>query len=199
MTELPFIELRSIRLGPGRSLGLVTDARREAVRAVLAHLISCAPEAVRIERTPQGKPYLGSADPVAFNVSHAGAYSLLAVSRGAMIGCDIEDRFRDEDADQGFASILNPAEVEAMNRLDPNERQDAFKRYWVRKEAALKAVGTGFLNDPRGLIVGLDDSHARWAGQDFPPLNLHNRQVDSACFAAIASMDASCSWYQLAA
>lgn len=86
-----------------------------------------------------------------------------------------------------------------MERLAPHARQEAFGRYWVRKEAVLKAAGSGFLHDPRRVITGLDQPHATWVGEQGPDFTIHNRQIDAGCVAAVASMDADCSWRLLAA
>lgn len=84
-----------------------------------------------------------------------------------------------------------------MERLAVSDRQEAFRRYWVRKEAVLKAVGSGFLADPRHLIVGQEDSHAKWDAQSARPFTIHNRQIEMGCVAAVASMDPGCIWHLL--
>jgi len=144
-----------------------------------------APDALRIATTPQGKPYVEGVDALRFNVSHAQAYSLVALSRSHDIGCDIEDRFAAADVDRLGPLVLHPGEAEAVNRLHGQQRQDAFRRCWVRKEALLKAIGSGFLDDPRAL--GVEDSG--WI--------VHERQIDANCTAAVAGRDAHCTWHLL--
>lgn len=201
MTGLPFIEQDEIRLQPACSLGLVLRSRprpaiREILRSVIARLMSCPPESLRFLESSQGKPYLDGAA-IAFNVSHSGANSLIALARHGQIGCDIEDRFGADDVSGLCPLVLHAAELEVIDGLAGAQRQDAFRRYWVRKEAVLKAVGSGFLEDPRRLIVGLDEQHARWASQEGPPFFVHNQLIDVGYPAAVASMDPSCAWYLL--
>lgn len=181
-------------------VGSPPDAVRTILRSLLARLASLPPHSLRFGKTAGGKPYLVGSDAVSFNLSHSRDCSLIALSRGGEIGCDIENRFRaDDDVDQLSPLILHPAEQEEMDRLAAPERRAAFKRYWVRKEAALKAAGSGFLKDPRAVIVGQDRAQTRWPGQDGPVLHLHNQQLADDCVAAVASMDPACSWCLLQA
>ena len=166
---------------------------------VLGSLTGRPPQSLRFEASPAGKPYLAGNDSIAFNLSHSRSYSLIALSLDGEIGCDVEDRFRDDDdVDELGAVVLHPVEQQEMLRLAAPQRQEAFKRYWVRKEAALKAAGSGFLKDPRAVIVGLDRAQPVWANVDGPAMNIHERQLGPDCFAAVASADAACSWYSFA-
>jgi len=143
------------------------------------------PDSLRIASTPQGKPYVEGADAIQFNVSHARDYSLVALSRSRDVGCDIEDRFEAADVDRLGPLVLHRDEAEAVNRLQGQARQDAFRRCWVRKEALLKAAGSGFLGDPRH--VRPEDS--AWV--------VHEKQIDASCTAAVAGTDAICAWHLL--
>jgi 4'-phosphopantetheinyl transferase len=171
----------------------------EIARTVLGVLTRRAPQSLRFEASPSGKPYLAGNDSIAFNLSHSRSYSMIALSLGGEIGCDVEDRFRDDDdVDELGAVVLHPVEQQEMLHLAAPQRREAFKRYWVRKEAALKAAGSGFLKDPRTVIVGLDRAQPVWDNADGPAMNIHERQLGPDCFAAVASSDAACSWYSLA-
>ena len=203
MAELSVLSLVDVQLPRGRSLALLVEppARlemRNILRLVIGRITAMPPESLQFETTSAGKPYLAGNSSVAFSLSHSRSHSLIALSLGGDVGCDVEDRFRsDDDVDQLSPAILHPVEQQEMARLGAPDRQDAFKRYWVRKEAALKAAGSGFLNDPRAIIVGLDLVQPRWDGREGPVLNLHNQRVAQDCFAAVASMDKACAWYLL--
>lgn len=205
---LPKIDLPNLLMRPAvatalliphnRAWGAPLGADRERVwrivRRTLGVLLGLADDDLLVERTAEGKPFLRQDHPFWFNVSHGAACSLLAVSRTGEIGCDIEDRFTGEDVSALCPLILHPQEQEAMVRLAVQDRAEAFRRYWVRKEAVLKAAGSGFLTDPRHLITGQEDRHAKWTSQPGPSLFIHNQSVDSGCAAAVASMDAGCVW-----
>lgn len=181
---------------PGRpGIGGRVDAG-PVLRALLGKVTGRPPESIRLEKSAAGKPWLEGSG-VAFNLSHARGYSLIALSLAADIGCDIEDRFGQDDVMELGAGVLHASELDALQRLGAHERQDAFRRYWVRKEAVLKAAGTGFLRDPRLVVTGLDEPHATWIGEPGPALTLHDRQIAPGCVAAVASVDAACSWHRL--
>jgi len=212
MTRLAAVALQELELRPGASLALAipfsslmktspgpqrSAAAYAALRSILAKLTGRSPESLRIEKTGQGKPYVQALDSIGFNISHSKAHSLIALSRSGAIGCDIEDRFGDDDVSQTGPLILHALEIEAMDRLAAPDRQEAFRRYWVRKEAILKAAGSGFLSDPRQLLTGLDDRHAKWTAQEGPPFVIHNQLIEAGCVAAVASMDPVCTWQLL--
>lgn len=205
-TAIPLIRQSDVRLTRGQSLALVlpnpVPSAREATRvlldSLLAQLTARPPESLRLAKTDDGKPYLAGSDPIAFNLSHSRRYSLIAMSLSGEIGCDIEDRFTDGDVGELCPLVLHPLELQEMAQLGAQDRQHAFRRYWVRKEAALKAMGTGFLKDPRHLVVGQESAQARWPGLEGPQFNLHNQVVEPGCIAAVASVDAACRWYSLA-
>lgn len=171
---------------------------RDLLRRVIGRLTAQAPETVAIAISSAGKPYLTGDRWPAFSLSHGRTYSLIALSESGKIGCDIEDRF---DGKGGVAelvhSILHPEELQQWSALPAQEQADAFKRCWVRKEAVLKAAGTGFLKEPRSVIVGLDTPQAAWPVDPAMNLNLHMRRVADDCFAAVASFDARCDWHVL--
>jgi phosphopantetheinyl transferase len=187
-----------LALGCGASLALLvpfpgsvqsgsvrTATVRALVRRLLGQLMHVQPDALPVARTQRGKPYVEGANAIHFNVSHAQAYSLVALSRSHAIGCDIEDRFEASDVDRLGPLVLHRDEAQAVNRLRGQERQDAFRRCWVRKEALLKAFGSGFLEDPRH--VRAEDS----------ALIVHEKQIDAGCAAAVAGTDAICAWHLL--
>lgn len=203
LSELLVVGLQDVQLAPGCSLALLVRGRTAvdpALRSLLGRATGRPPGALRFGKTADGKPYLAGPAPIAFNLSNSRTHSLIALTLDGEIGCDIEDRFReDDDVDELGALVLHPAEQQEMGRLPAPDRQAAFKRYWVRKEAVLKAAGSGFLRDPRAVIVGLDRGQPTWSdGVDGPLFNLHEKQLGPDCFAAVASADAACSWCLLA-
>jgi len=201
------IALQDLELDPGCSLALVIAfspvsqnspgrdvTELAALRSILAKIAACPEQALRLARTEHGKPYLEGSDAIRFNVSHAKSHSLIAISRSETIGCDIEDRITADDATKLSPLVLHPTELETLNRLPMQERQDAFRQYWVRKEAVLKASGSGFLDDPRRVVAGLDNARAAWSPGDGPRFHLHNRWIEAGCVAAVAGHDAACHW-----
>ncbi|MEV0263609.1 4'-phosphopantetheinyl transferase superfamily protein [Streptomyces sp. NPDC050617] len=124
------------------------------VRRIVAGLLDCPPGAIRFGREPcpgcgdagHGRPRVASPDTVLrFNHSRSEADWLLAVApEGQRVGADVE-QIRPLSAFAGLVdSCLAPDERDYVNATaDPVRRRRRFYRCWVRKEAVLKAVGTG--------------------------------------------------------
>lgn len=95
----------------------------------------------RLVKGEHGKPYVaGSAVPVFFNLSHSGDYIVCALSEQE-VGVDIErtGKMKMEVARRFF----HPGEVEVLEALPDEKRNDMFFRYWSVKESFLKYTGSG--------------------------------------------------------
>ncbi len=118
---------------------------RAALRELLAAQLRLPPAAVRFVRTERGKPQLhpehGSS--VQFNVSHSGGLALLALARGVEVGVDVETQRPVPQAFELAQRYFAPEEAGALERLPEAGRDEAFLRLWTRKEAQLKATGSG--------------------------------------------------------
>lgn len=119
-------------------------ASRGRTRMILSNYAGAAPEALSFEHGPHGKPVLcGGAGPV-FNFSDSGVLGCLAVviAGAGPLGVDIEF-MRPRDYLKLAKRFFAPAEHQLLASLDESEHAHAFFRGWTRKEAFLKAVGTG--------------------------------------------------------
>ncbi|MBA0053727.1 4'-phosphopantetheinyl transferase superfamily protein [Streptomyces sp. AJS327] len=137
-----------------------------AVRRLLAHPLGLAPEALRFGRWPC--PQCSGSDhgppriihpPAAprFNQSRSGADWLLATTPGdTRVGVDLEPvRSLATSFDNLMTNCLTPEERDHVRQpTEPAERHRRFFRCWARKEAVLKAVGSG-------LAGGLTRVHVR--------------------------------------
>ena len=123
---------------------LVTHAM---LRIVLSKYAPIQPQAWQFVTNGYGRPEIANADPSArqinFNVSHAHGLVVVAVTRAAAMGVDIEEvRARPapvELADRHFA----PREILALQVLPAQRRSDRFYEFWTLKEAYIKARGLG--------------------------------------------------------
>jgi 4'-phosphopantetheinyl transferase len=147
---------------------LVQDGRRELdalARAVLRAALGDACE-TEIAHTATGKPYLVAPRvPLNFNISHSGDAIVVALSRSAEVGVDIE-RVRAVPEWRAVAARVFDArsrdELLAEVACGADE-DDAFIRRWCRMEAAVKATGEGiFAREPR------DDASDRHTGRATP-------------------------------
>lgn len=120
---------------------------RAQMRRILGDYIDVAPEDVDFQYTNLGKPYFaaGVSNPhLAFNFTNSNDWALLAVNYRTELGIDIE-RIREMTNMEGLARrFFAQPEIDAIVR-EPIElrRQEYFFRCWTRKEAFLKAIGTG--------------------------------------------------------
>lgn len=120
-------------------------AGRGMLREILGGYLGCAPGDVRLTAGAEGKPFLAdSGESLRFNLSHAGELLLIAVTTGAEVGIDIEAFAAGRPLDAMAHLAFSPAEQEALLTLPPSLKAEAFHRCWVRREACLKASGTGF-------------------------------------------------------
>ena len=135
---------------------------RGSVRAVLARCAGIAPEAVRFTYGPNGKPELALSDgagPLWFNVSHSGDRLALAASTCGPVGIDIEQLRPMPDAEDLALRVLSTGELATFTELPVSQRDAAFLLAWVRKEACLKATGSGFSVPASDFeVLGLPDT-----------------------------------------
>lgn len=135
---------RRLHSGAKRHQFIVT---RALLRYLLSRLlVDISPGSVFIHYSPHGKPgvdYRFRNAPVRFNVSHAGQYALLGFTLAHEIGVDIEMTQRSTDCLALAKRYFSRREYRALLAFDKQEQHEAFYRGWTRKEAFIKAEGTG--------------------------------------------------------
>ncbi|MGW8776542.1 4'-phosphopantetheinyl transferase family protein [Streptomyces sp. NPDC055796] len=137
-----------------------------ALRTVLGGFLGIGPREVRLARDPCGMPHCaephgrpriaGDGPAVEFSLSRAGDLAVVALA-AVTVGVDVESRaFRHPASPlEGMIRRLHPAERAALAELPPERREEGFLSCWVRKEAYLKAIGTGLPGGLAGPCVGL--------------------------------------------
>ncbi|MHB8165153.1 MAG: 4'-phosphopantetheinyl transferase family protein [Methanoregula sp.] len=120
-------------------------AGRGKLRDILGGYLDIDPAEVRIATGEQGKPFLadGAVD-LRFNLSHVDDLLVLAVAAGVEVGVDIERVAADKPIHDMARLVFSRREQEELLAMPVPEQIQAFYRCWVRKEACLKACGTGF-------------------------------------------------------
>lgn len=114
-----------------------------------------------------GKPHLKDSD-LHFNLSHSQGVACMAFSRSE-IGVDIEQIKPIEFVE----SIFSQEELMAFQAIAQDQRLTAFYRAWTRKEAFLKAMGTG-LSLPMEEAEVAFETPQPWT---FIPLNFSDEYV----------------------
>ncbi len=159
-------------------------ATRALLRMILSSYLGSNPRELVFHYLEKEKPSLESRSRsrLEFNVSHSGDVALLAFAQGRALGVDVE-RLRDNFDHAAIARrFFSEREQHQLEALPPAERFHGFFRCWTRKEAYIKALGTGLslpLNqfdvslkagDGNALLSARPDEAeaARWSLQEVP-------------------------------
>jgi 4'-phosphopantetheinyl transferase len=103
-----------------------------------------------------------------FNLSHSGELVVIAVSALSPVGVDVEQVDRSVDFDGVVGSLGSAGERVAFAALPTEDRRLAFFRWWTRKEAVMKALGTGLSLAPESFEVSITTDDARVKSAEFP-------------------------------
>ncbi|MGE0643271.1 MAG: 4'-phosphopantetheinyl transferase superfamily protein [Nitrospira sp.] len=188
-----------------RAARLVRERDREhyvlshgGLRAVLSRYLGIGPDSVCFDRSASGKPMLArelrDRFAITFNLSHAHGRALLAVSRAQEIGIDLELVRPDIQVEQLSKRFFAPQEHTAVLQSAAEQRTAVFFRYWVAKEAVLKAQGIG-LRGLSGCEITLEADHrgkvaqVRVDSNSLDTMNVQLLSCDDGWEAAVAAQD----------
>jgi len=128
-------------------------AGRLLIRKAINNTLGIGNSQIILSRTDKGKPYLvnfpSHLPHFNFNVSHQGAYAVIASEPHSRVGIDVmEIEFTRNKSTEEFFSTMDrqftAKEWEAITRpCDEWEQLSNFYRYWCLKESFVKAVGDG--------------------------------------------------------
>ncbi len=121
---------------------------RIRLRQILGRYLQQNPAEIRFSYGQHGKPAL-TGNGLTFNLSHAGDRGVLAISSKEVIGIDIEQIDPQLNFEQIAARFFTPDEIKSLLQVQTSRRRRTFYRIWTRKEACLKAAGTGFSAPPQ--------------------------------------------------
>jgi 4'-phosphopantetheinyl transferase len=147
---------------------------RATLRVLLGRYLGMPPCDVIFGYGEYGKPALGGGreGSLRFNVSHSGELALFAIARTVEVGVDIEALRDLPDAEEIATRFFSPREVQRLLSCAPAARHAAFFRCWTRKEAYLKALGSG-------LARPLDEFDVTFAPGETPSLSVPGNQRES--------------------
>jgi len=127
---------------------------RGALRVLLGKYVQLDPMLIRFSYSENGKPFLEQGD-VAFNVSHSGDWVVLAFGLKRRLGVDVERIAPRTHFDDLLERCFLPKEIAQIKAAaDP---LDLFFRFWVKKEAYVKACGSTLFQ-----ALKLDFSEEMW-------------------------------------
>jgi 4'-phosphopantetheinyl transferase len=102
------------------------------------------------------KPYLPEGSRWHFNLAHGGDRAAIGIAEHAEIGIDVEVLHDIAGLHETAQRVFTPAEVTELDGTAEAQRTLAFLRGWTRKEACLKAIGSGLSIEPHTFETGLD-------------------------------------------
>lgn len=158
-----------------RAALFVTDALRNrwltahvAMRRILARELGVRPDEIVYGAGAAGKPFIASpaGSGVEYSFSDSGDLALLAVGRGGALGVDVEAYRAISDLEGVAERFFAPEERVALFSLPESERRGGFHRLWTRKEAYIKAIGTGLGHALDRFVVTIDRDDVRFISID---------------------------------
>jgi 4'-phosphopantetheinyl transferase len=119
-------------------------AARGALRVLLSGYAGVPAASLEFHYSENGKPHVADSD-VEFNLSHSGDWVVLAFGRNRNIGVDVEKIKRTLDVESIAARYFAPEEIALVENAA--DRHAMFFQLWARKEAYVKACGSGLFRE----------------------------------------------------
>lgn len=136
-------------------------------RTLLGAALGLAPAAVPVVRAANGRPGLGVASDIDFNVTHSAGWVAVGLARGGAIGVDVE-KARGLDLWTRLApDFMDEDDCVQWLAVPEADRADAALLQWCGKEAVLKATGEGLSGDARGVRLPAGGGLVGRAGRAF--------------------------------
>ncbi|MGQ9847560.1 MAG: 4'-phosphopantetheinyl transferase family protein [Bacteroidales bacterium] len=126
------------------------------LREFLSYYLKIDFDKVEISYSKSGKPYLNDKinSNLKFNYSHSGDYIIYAFTSDDEIGVDIEEIKDIPELDELSRTHFSDEEQSIYFELkNPDRKKQLFYKIWTRKEALLKAAGSGITIDLQSLRV----------------------------------------------
>ena len=131
-------------------------ARRSLLRSLLSERSGLAPDMIELDAPGRGKPCLPQGNQLRFNASRSDRWFAVVLCESTIEpGIDIEVMRELPDAESISRRILSVEEVRTLGD-DFIHDSGSLLRFWTRKEAVLKSLGTGLSIDPTDVTVPLE-------------------------------------------
>ena len=119
---------------------------RGILRKIISAYLGLSPGELKFTYNEYGKPAVSVDQNIRalnFNLSHSNEMILYAVTRGRVVGIDIEYIREDFATIEIAERFFSKDEVAALKSLPPDLRSKGFFNCWTRKESFIKAKGMG--------------------------------------------------------
>lgn len=154
-------------------------------RLVLADTLQVDTREVPLSTTPSGQPVLRGTG-IATSLSHSGSWVAIAVGRMATLGVDIECSPSPRALGDLLETICTPSEADALRQLSTGRREVELLALWTRKEALLKAFGTGLAWAPAGLSGAIGKLVPAPSATAYPACRVHSLDISCGVVGALA-------------
>lgn len=130
---------------------------RGCLRSLLGAYLQTAADELFFAYSAKGKPTLDvrHQSHLRFNLSHSGEIAVFAFALGRNLGVDVELIRQDIDVEEIPKRFFSTAEQKALEALQGEHKVQGFFNCWTRKEAYVKAVGSGLSLPLRDFDVSL--------------------------------------------
>ncbi len=156
-------------------------------RTVLGTCLECPGKRVPLGATASGQPRLPGTG-LSSSLSHSDHWVTMAVTRQATVGIDIEPFPSGVPLDDLVARFCTPGETAALATLSSPQLAWAALSLWTRKEALLKAWGTGLRTDPATFSAPTGSPIASPAcGDDAPVCHVRDLTLPAPLVGALAT------------
>lgn len=116
---------------------------RALSRIISSKYLNIPPQEIQFGYSNFGKPFYKHDTQLKFNLSHSNEKLFVSFTNGHEIGSDIEYINNDFDVLEIAQNFFSKNEIERLERISVKEQKRAFFRCWTRKEAFIKAEGSG--------------------------------------------------------
>ncbi|QEL82403.1 hypothetical protein DN407_27980 (plasmid) [Bacillus sp. JAS24-2] len=130
---------------------------RLLVKSLFAQKLDLLVNDILLKKNSFGKPYVNwefnkQQNPMYFNLSHTSQMIVCGIAKEKYIGIDVEKTNRN------YLDVMDIVFCEreiklVLDQIKSTDKKEMFFRIWTRKEAVLKAKGTGFYTNPVSIPV----------------------------------------------
>lgn len=128
-------------------------AARGALRVLLSAYTEIPVRKIAFDYSGNGKPHVMDSD-IEFNVSHSGEWVVLAFGRNRNVGVDVEKIKREIDVQAIASRYFTLEEIALIEKAE--DRHALFFQLWARKEAYVKARGSGLFRELNRVSVPIE-------------------------------------------
>lgn len=145
--------------------------RRAILRTLLARYLGRGPSDIAFGYNEHGKPELSgnTNGQLEFNVTHSEQLLLIAISNQRRLGIDVERPRPGLDLAKIAGELFSSSEIADLQATQVRRRDETFLRLWTRKEAVLKALGTGMATAMNRFVVSAGESSPKLREASWDP------------------------------